>query len=58
MKIAIFGQYYQNDTRPIIRNIFEFFENKADLIIEKAFLQILFDEKIVLENYPTLSNNL
>lgn len=58
MKIAIFGQYYQNDTRPIIRNIFEFFENKADLIIEKAFLQILFDEKIVTENYPTFSNNL
>jgi len=57
MKIAIFGQYYQNDTRPIIRNIFEFFHNKADLIIEKAFLQILFDEKIVEESYPTFSSN-
>jgi NAD+ kinase len=44
MKIAIFGQYYQNDTRPIIRNIFEFFHNKADLSIAKAFLQIVFDE--------------
>jgi NAD+ kinase len=55
MKIAIFGQYYQNDTRPIIRNIFEFFQGKAELIIEKAFLQILFDEKIIESSYPTFS---
>lgn len=55
MKIAIFGQYYQNDTRPIIRNIFEFFQDKAELIIEKAFLQILFDEKIIEASYPTFS---
>jgi NAD+ kinase len=55
MKIAIFGQYYQNDTRPIIRNIFEFFQEKAELIIEKAFLQILFDEKIIEASYPTFS---
>lgn len=56
MKIAIFGQYYQNDTRPIIRNIFEFFNGKASLMIEKAFLQILFDEKIIEASYLTFSS--
>jgi NAD+ kinase len=35
MKVAIFGQYYQNDTRPIIRDIIVFFEaNQVEMVIE------------------------
>ena len=57
MKIAIFGQYYQNDTRPIIRDIFVFFNaNSVELVIEKKFLEILYQEQIVKKQYKTFSN--
>ena len=58
MKIAIFGQYYQNDTRPIIRDIFVFFNaNAVELVIEKNFLEILYQEEIVKKPYKTFSNS-
>jgi NAD+ kinase len=58
MKIAIFGQYYQNDTRPIIRDIFVFFNaNNVELVIEKRFLQILYDENILKKEYKTFDNH-
>ena len=48
MKIAIFGQYYQNDTRPIIRDIFVFFNaNNVELVIEEKFLKILYEQEIL-----------
>ena len=48
MKVAIFGQYYQNDTRPIIKDIFVFFNaNNVELVIEDTFLKILYEENIV-----------
>ena len=57
MKIAIFGQYYQNDTRPIIRDIFVFFNaNAVELVIEKSFLDILYKEEIVKKQYNTFSD--
>jgi NAD+ kinase len=47
MKIAIYGQYYQNSTEPIIRDIFVFFnKNNVDLVIEANFLNCFY-EKIV-----------
>ena len=56
MKIAIFGQYYQNDTRPIIRDIFVFFNaNSVELVIEKNFLEILYKEQIVKKHYKTFA---
>lgn len=56
MKIAIFGQYYQNDTRPIIRDIFVFFNaNKVELVIEEKFLEILYKEELVKKEYKTFS---
>jgi NAD+ kinase len=56
MKVAIFGQYYQNDTRPIIKDIFVFFnKNKVELVIEEKFLKILHEEKIVERQYNTFS---
>ena len=58
MKIAIFGQYYQNDTRPIIKDIFVFFNrNNVEMVIEENFLKILYEEKIVEKQYKTFSSH-
>lgn len=59
MKIAIFGQYYQNDTRPIIRDIFVFLNaNNVELVIEERFLKILYDEEILKKEYKTFNSHL
>lgn len=58
MKVAIFGQYYQNDTRPIIRDIIVFFEaNQVEMVIEKDFLTNLYKEDIVQKEYKTFSKH-
>ena len=58
MKVAIFGQYYQNDTRPIIKDIFDFFNrNNVELIIEERFLKILHEENIVVADYKTFNSD-
>lgn len=58
MKVAIFGQYYQNDTRPIIKDIFVFFNrNNVELVIEENFLKILYQEEIVGRVYKTFSSH-
>lgn len=58
MKVAIFGQYYQNDTRPIIKDIFVFFNrNNVELVIEERFLKILYEEEIIERNYNTFSSH-
>jgi NAD+ kinase len=58
MKIAIYGQYYQNDTRPIIRDIFVFFNaNNIELVIEEKFLEILYKEEILKKNYKTFESH-
>ncbi|MFN5773410.1 NAD kinase [Flavobacterium sp.] len=57
MRIAIFGQYYQNDTRPIIRDIFLFLnENQVDLVIEADFLKILYEHELLKTSYKTFSS--
>ncbi|WP_264519725.1 NAD kinase [Flavobacterium sp. N1994] len=57
MKVAIFGQYYQNDTRPIIKDIFVFFNrNNVELVIEEKFLKILYEEEIVGKKYNTFAS--
>lgn len=58
MKIAIYGQYYQNSTEPIIRDIFVFFnERNIDLVIEANFLEILYEKKLVAKPYKTFSSH-
>ena len=58
MKVAIFGQYYQNDTRPIIRDIFVFFNaNNVEMVIEEHFLKILYEQEIVKKKYKTFNNH-
>jgi NAD+ kinase len=57
MKVAIYGQYYQNSTEPIIRDIFVFFnENKVEMVIEESFLAMLYEKKIVKKEYKTFSS--
>lgn len=54
MKVAIYGQYYQNSTEPIIRDIFVFFnKNKIDLIIQDTFLEMLYKKEIIRKDYVT-----
>ncbi len=56
MKIAIYGQYYKNDTKPIIRDIFSFLnKNEVDLYVEANFLKILYEKEIVKKEYKTYS---
>lgn len=57
MKVAIFGQYYQNDTRPIIKDIFVFFnKNNVELVIEEKFLAILYEQQLLEKKYKTFNN--
>lgn len=54
MKVAIYGQYYQNSTEPIIRDIFVFFnKNNVELVIQDDFLAMLYEKKIITKEYVT-----
>lgn len=56
MKIAIYGQYYQNSTEPIIREIFLFLNrNNTQLVIEADFLAMLYEKKLLTKEYRTFS---
>ncbi|TDE05275.1 NAD kinase [Flavobacterium sandaracinum] len=58
MKVAIYGQYYQNSTEPIINDIFVFFnKNNVEMIIESHFLLMLNERKIVENKYKTFSSH-
>lgn len=57
MKVAIYGQFYQNSTEPIIRDIFVFFNtNKVEMVIDSEFLKILYEKKIVQKEYKTFTS--
>lgn len=58
MKVAIYGQYYQNSTEPIIRDIFVFLEkNNIEMVVEAAFLEILFKKNIIEKKFKTFSSH-
>jgi NAD+ kinase len=58
MKVAIYGQYYQNSTEPIIRDIFVFFnQNNVELVIEANFLTMLYEKKLIKKEYNTFSSH-
>lgn len=57
MKVAIYGQYYQNSTEPIIRDIFVFFnENNVEMVIEGEFLSLLYEKQIIKKKYKTFQS--
>lgn len=58
MKVAIYGQYYQNTTSPIMERLLHFLEiNKVDFTIEANFLKILQDNKAITIDLPTFSSH-
>jgi NAD+ kinase len=58
MKIAIYGQFYQNSTEPIIRDIFQFFtQKKVELVVEKVFMKVLAEKNIVQESHTTFEHH-
>lgn len=58
MKVAIYGQYYQNSTEPIIRDTFLYFaEKQVEMVIESGFLALLKEKQLVTRDYPTFSSH-
>ncbi len=58
MKIAIYGQYYQNSTEPIIKDIFLFFNKRnIEIIIESNFLALIQEKKIIEKEYKTFCSH-
>lgn len=58
MKVAIYGQYYQNSTEPIIRDIFVFFnQNNIEMVIEATFLKMLHEKQLIKKEYKTFSSH-
>jgi len=58
MKVAIYGQYYQNSTEPIIRDIFVFFnQNNVEMVIEADFLKMLYEKVLVKKEYKTFQSH-
>lgn len=58
MKVAIYGQYYQNSTEPIIRDIFAFFNSEnIEIVIESQFLKKLQDKQLIQKDYKTFSSH-
>ena len=57
MKIAIFGQYYQNNTAEIVTKVVAFLEkNEISIAFERTFLEILQEKNIVKNDYPSFSS--
>jgi NAD+ kinase len=58
MKIAIYGQFYQNSTEPIIRDIFQFFTQKnVELVVERDFLELLNEKQLLDESFATFQSH-
>lgn len=56
MKVAIYGQYYQNSTEPIIKDIFIFFNtNNIEMVIEENFLKMLYEKELIKKEYKTFT---
>ncbi|MFK7001874.1 NAD kinase [Flavobacterium oreochromis] len=58
MKVAIYGQYYQNTTAPIIERLIHFLKTNAILFsIEANFLKILQDNQIITNPVETFDRH-
>ena len=57
MKIAVFGQYYQNNTAEIVTKVVDFLSaNNVSIYFEAAFLKIIQEKNIVDKSFPSYSN--
>ncbi|OUD27652.1 NAD kinase [Flavobacterium psychrophilum] len=58
MKIAVFGQFYQNSTSPIIARLFAFLnQNNIQVVIEEKFAAILIENKSIANTYQKFSSH-
>ncbi|MCB5970966.1 NAD kinase [Flavobacterium psychrophilum] len=58
MKIAVFGQFYQNSTSQIIARLFAFLnQNNIQVVIEEKFAAILIENKSIANTYQKFSSH-
>ncbi|MFK7050079.1 MULTISPECIES: NAD kinase [Flavobacterium] len=58
MKVAIYGQYYQNTTAPIIERLIHFLKaNAIAFTIEANFLKILQENQIIINSVKTFKTH-
>jgi NAD+ kinase len=56
-KVAVFGHYYEKDSKPILNDIFSFFDEKQlEFVIEKGFYDILIEKKVLSKSCKTFSS--
>ena len=57
MTIAIYGQTFQEDARALYQDVFLFMKkHNLSLCFEKNFLELLYQNKILKNNYPTFTS--
>ena len=58
MKIAVFGQYYQNDTHSIVEKVVAFLEqNNIEICFYKIFYDKLIENEVSLSEYSTFDSH-
>ena len=58
MKVAIYGQYYQISTEPIIKDIFNFLvSNAIEIVVEANFLKMLVEKNLFEKEYRTFESH-
>lgn len=58
LRIALFGQYYANDTKPIIREIIDgLAANLAQITIEQHFQEELLRQELLEVSFPTFTEH-
>lgn len=58
MKIAVFGQYYQNNTHSIVEKVVAFLEEKnIEICFYSVFYDKLIENNVQLSNYNTFSSH-
>jgi len=57
-KVAIFGQYYEKDSKNLLQNILDFFDkNKLEFAIESKFYDVLKENNILNKSCQTYSSH-
>ncbi len=58
MKIAVFGQYYQNNTHSIVEKVVSFLEqNNIEICFYKIFYDKLIENKVLVSKYTTFDTH-
>lgn len=57
MKVAIYGQYYQDFTGAIVKEIFDFLNlNQVEIVVELHFLNLLSENNLLQQDFPSFEN--